>query len=75
MSEEIKIDLPSWCECSIQHDALERNDRSIFERTTELSPLEKFIYDNEPVKNSGQWRKDLRDAIEYAWQFEVIKGS
>jgi len=48
------MELPRWDETQI---ALENGE--------ELNPLEFFINEYEPSENSEQWRKDLKEALEY----------
>ena len=47
----VEIVLPSWQQCSEKHD-----------QDAEMSALESFVYDNEPV-DADQWRRDLAALI------------
>lgn len=68
----MKIDIPSFKEVVGRKEQLESSNRTIFQFGHELTPLEKFVYDNEPAYNSDEWRKDLKMAIECAWQHEEL---
>jgi len=48
-------ELPTWKRCK---DILERHEKHPG-GAPELSPLEKFIYDNEPIAEEKSWRVDL----------------
>jgi hypothetical protein len=65
--------IPTWEEVREKKEHIENGNSpvSIGERTffytfTELDPLEKFIYDNEPAGDVGiEWREDLRKMIKH----------
>lgn len=49
------ITLPKWEDVARDID----NGRA----EADLSPLEKFVYDNEPADDDGAWRDSLSNAI------------
>ena len=70
--------IPTWEEVRTKKEHLEngnppveRGGATIFYTFTELDPLEKFVYDNEPAGDEGKdWRKSLREMIEYCLQIK-----
>ena len=52
-------ELPTWDQCKEILEAHERHP----EGAPELTPLEKFIYDGEPIGETESWRADLLAAL------------
>ena len=70
--------IPTWEEVREKKEHLENgnppveiNGSTVFYTFTELDPLEKFIYNNEPAVDDGEWRKDLRAMIEYCTKGKI----
>ena len=71
----MKIDLPTWIEIEERKEQLEGSNRTIAQSVMsghELNPVEQFIYDNEPLKGSTEWRKSLVCALENAFMYEAV---
>lgn len=56
------INIPTWQEIN----------RKVREGI-DLTPIEKFIHENEPANNDAQWRFDLIAALKYAAEMVVSK--
>ena len=69
---KLDMDLPTWNECSEKQDQLDYSDRTIAQCVmsgSELTPLEEFIYSNEPAHPKGaakEFRSGLIKALNWA---------
>jgi len=64
----MNIILPTWEEINNR----QKSDRTISQSVNKLNPIEQFIYENEPVEKSNEWRASLKLAIESAWMVEKL---
>lgn len=63
------MDVPTFEEIDERLEQLHSSDRTIAEAVlygSELNPLERFIYENEPAgKSDTKFRKELREMLNY----------